>query len=98
MSTRSNDEMVDNNHRINVHLEIDDDYNLFDTQENNSQNSGGVKSQVPESQALEEKEPWGRLFRKKIMRRRLGMRVIKTVFERDEERDYFGKKMCKLFV
>lgn len=61
---------------------------LEDTQENTHSQQ---VSQVPESQALIEKEPWARLYKKRVMRRRLGPTGMQTIVHKDEERDFFGK-------
>lgn len=65
---------------------------LQDTLEDTQENTHSQQvSQVPESQALIEKEPWARLYKKRVMRRRLGPTGMQTIVHKDGERDFFGK-------
>lgn len=73
---------------------IADKDSLVDTQEN-TQNSESVRSQGVESQPLVEKEPWGRLNKKRALCRRLGMTTAKqtVLFNyKGREHEFFGKK------
>lgn len=64
---------------------------LEDTQENTQNHT--QKSQEVESQPVAEKDPWARLFKKRILRKRLGTTAAKTVGNYGME--YFG--MCTHF-
>lgn len=63
---------------------------LADTQEN-TQNTPLSKSQVQESQPMVEKDPWGRLHKKQILRRRLG--TTTNILYEGVDDTFFGKNL-----
>ncbi|XP_063699133.1 ovarian-specific serine/threonine-protein kinase Lok-like [Culicoides brevitarsis] len=61
---------------------------IADTQEN-TQNHTENTQELVESQPVLDKDPWGRLFKKRILRKRLGQTATKTVLEAGGLLDYF---------
>lgn len=78
-------------------IELDDDY-LADTQSQTQKDDGNnQESQVEASQHINEKIFWGRLHKKRLLRRRLGVSNIKNVVGHGEETDYLGKQKHSSF-
>lgn len=81
-------------HKELKHMEIEI---LDDTQEN-TQNGNSNCSQDVESQTITEKEPWGRLFKKRILRRKVDPGKQKIVIAKEDERDYFGERILMYII